>query len=108
MSNGPFDIFLKLDGIDGESTVKGHENETVVLSYEEGIAFSKGGKGGGGNGTLNPLVEGSSPSALTRFARSVSASACGVRSVRFASAKDFSVPRGFRLRALRAFAGPAG
>jgi type VI protein secretion system component Hcp len=37
MSNGPFDIFLKLDGIDGESTIKGHENETVILSYEAGI-----------------------------------------------------------------------
>jgi type VI secretion system secreted protein Hcp len=37
MSNGPFEIFLKLDGIDGESTVRGHENETVVLSYEQFI-----------------------------------------------------------------------
>lgn len=37
MSIGPFEIFLKLDGIDGESAVKGHERETVVLSYEQSI-----------------------------------------------------------------------
>jgi len=37
MSIAPFEIFLKLDGIDGESTVRGHENETVVLSYEQAI-----------------------------------------------------------------------
>ena len=37
MPIGPFEIYLKLDGIDGESTVRGHENETVVLSYEQGI-----------------------------------------------------------------------
>src|SRR5262245_33854177 len=37
MSIGPFEIFLKLDGIDGEATVRGHVSETVVLSYEQGI-----------------------------------------------------------------------
>jgi type VI secretion system secreted protein Hcp len=37
MPAGTLDIFVKLDGIDGESTVRGHENETVVLSYEQGI-----------------------------------------------------------------------
>ncbi len=45
-----FDIFLKLDGIDGESTVKGHERETVVLSYEQIIddtILISGGQGGG-------------------------------------------------------------
>lgn len=30
-------IFLKLDTIEGESTVKGHEKEIIVLSYEQGI-----------------------------------------------------------------------
>ena len=29
-----FDIFLKLDGIDGESTAKGHEKEIEVVSYD--------------------------------------------------------------------------
>jgi len=48
MSNGPFDIFLKLDGIDGESTIKGHENETVILSYEAGIDHPAPPLGGGG------------------------------------------------------------
>ena len=43
-------IFLKLDTIEGESTVKGHEKEIVVLSYEQGleVATSAGGGGGGG------------------------------------------------------------
>ena len=52
MSNGPFDIFLKLDGIDGESTVRGHENETVVLSYEEGLDHSALPLGGGGGAAV--------------------------------------------------------
>lgn len=53
MSNGPFEIFLKLDGIDGESTVRGHENETVILSYEQAIdhpAPPLGGAGGAAAG----------------------------------------------------------
>jgi hypothetical protein len=29
MPAGTLDIFVKLDGIDGESTVRSHENETV-------------------------------------------------------------------------------
>ena len=37
MAAAPFEIYVKLDGIDGESTVRGHENETVVLSYEQSI-----------------------------------------------------------------------
>lgn len=48
MSIGPFDLFLKLDGIDGESTVKGHEKEIVVLSYEQGIDAHQAAVGGGG------------------------------------------------------------
>ena len=45
-------IFLKLDTIEGESTVKGHEKEIVVLSYEQGleVATASGGGGGGGAG----------------------------------------------------------
>ncbi|HEX9278619.1 MAG TPA: type VI secretion system tube protein Hcp [Casimicrobiaceae bacterium] len=43
------EIFLKLDGIDGESTVKGHEKEIDVLSYEQSLDSSviHSGDGGG-------------------------------------------------------------
>jgi type VI secretion system secreted protein Hcp len=47
-----FDIFLKLDGIDGESTVKGHEKETVVLSYEQIIDDTIVISGGGGGASV--------------------------------------------------------
>jgi type VI secretion system secreted protein Hcp len=50
MSNGALEIFVKLDGIEGESTVKGHAKETVVLSYEQGIEQSTStGTGTGGS-----------------------------------------------------------
>ncbi len=41
-------IVLKLDGIDGESTVKGHAKEIDVFSYEQGVAQTvfHGGVGG--------------------------------------------------------------
>src|ERR1044072_4982412 len=47
-----FDIFLKLDGSDGESTSKGHEKEIEVLSYDQSIdgTVPSGGGGGGGAG----------------------------------------------------------
>jgi type VI secretion system secreted protein Hcp len=46
-----FDIFLKLDGIDGESTTKGHAKEIEVLSYDQSIdATVPSGGGGGGAG----------------------------------------------------------
>lgn len=50
------DIFLKLDGIDGESAVKGHVKEIDVLSYEQSIAvtvFHSGGGGGASAGKAN-------------------------------------------------------
>lgn len=43
------DIFLKLDGIDGESTVKGHEKEIAVLSYEQGVDATVIHSGDGGS-----------------------------------------------------------
>src|SRR6266702_8718622 len=52
MPTGTLEIFVKLDGIDGESTVKGHENETVVLSYEEGIDHPALPLGGGGGAAV--------------------------------------------------------
>ena len=47
-----FDIFLKLDGIEGESASKGHEKEIEVLSYDQSIdsTVSGGHPGGGGGG----------------------------------------------------------
>ena len=50
MAIAPFDIFLKLDGIDGESTVTGHQNETVVLSYEQAIDHPAPPLGGASSG----------------------------------------------------------
>jgi type VI protein secretion system component Hcp len=37
-----FDVFLKLDGIDGESTTKGHEKEIEVVSYDQSIDSTVG------------------------------------------------------------------
>jgi type VI secretion system secreted protein Hcp len=51
MSNGSLEIFLRLDGIDGESTVVGHEKETLVLSYEQGIDRPAAPPMGGGAGS---------------------------------------------------------
>jgi type VI secretion system secreted protein Hcp len=47
-----FDIFLKLDGVSGESTTKGHEKEIEVVSYDQSIdaTVPSGGGGGGGAG----------------------------------------------------------
>ena len=47
-----FDVFLKLEGIDGESTTKGHEKEIEVVSYDQSIdsTVPSGGGGGGGGG----------------------------------------------------------
>ena len=47
-----FDVFLKLDGIDGESTTKGHEKEIEVVSYDQSIdsTIPTGGGAGGGAG----------------------------------------------------------
>ena len=42
-------IFLKLHGIAGESTVKGHKDEIAVLSYEQAVnvAVIQSGSGSG-------------------------------------------------------------
>ena len=64
------DMFLKLDGIDGDSTVAGHEDEIEVLSWSWG-AHQSGtmhrGKGGGAGKvsvqdiTINKWVDQASP-----------------------------------------------
>jgi type VI secretion system secreted protein Hcp len=51
MASSPFEIVLKLDGIEGESTAEGHVGETVVLSYEQAIDLQTGPPGGGGGGS---------------------------------------------------------
>jgi type VI secretion system secreted protein Hcp len=58
MPAGTLDIFVKLDGIDGESTVRGHENETVVLSYEQSIDHPAPPLAGGGTATGRPAFSG--------------------------------------------------
>ena len=51
MTASPLEIVLKLDGIEGESTVEGHVGETVVLSYQQAIDLQTGPVGGGGGGS---------------------------------------------------------
>ena len=46
-----FDIFLKLDGIEGESTTKGHAKEIELLSYDQSIDATVPTTGGGGGGS---------------------------------------------------------
>jgi type VI secretion system secreted protein Hcp len=58
MPAGTFDIFVKLDGIDGESTVRGHENETVVFSYDQSIDHPAPPLTGGGATTGKPTFSG--------------------------------------------------
>ncbi|MEO7986135.1 MAG: type VI secretion system tube protein Hcp, partial [Gemmatimonadales bacterium] len=46
-----FDAFLKIDGVDGESTRKGFEKQTEIFSYSFGASNpSTVGSGGGGGG----------------------------------------------------------
>jgi type VI secretion system secreted protein Hcp len=58
MSTGSLEIFLKLDGIDGESTVVGHEKAIVVLSYEQGIDRPPAPTMGGGGSSGRPNFSG--------------------------------------------------
>ncbi len=52
MPNANLDIFLRLDGIVGESTVKGHEAESAVLSYEQAVDVAVIHSGGGGGASV--------------------------------------------------------
>ena len=58
MPGGALEIFLKLDGIQGESTAKGHEKEIVVLSYEQSITQSVTGPSGGGGAAGKAIFSG--------------------------------------------------
>jgi type VI secretion system secreted protein Hcp len=51
MANPNVQIFLKLDGISGESTVKGHEKEIDVVSLEQGLEVMVIQSAGGGGAT---------------------------------------------------------
>jgi type VI secretion system secreted protein Hcp len=46
-----FDAFLKIDGIDGESTDKTHPNEIEISSFSWGVANTGDGSTGSGGGT---------------------------------------------------------
>jgi type VI secretion system secreted protein Hcp len=50
MAVSRFDIFLKLDGIEGESTDKKHPKEIIVLSYEQSVEHPGAPSGHGGVG----------------------------------------------------------
>jgi len=45
-----FDAFMKIDGIDGESTDAKHKDEIEILSYSWGLSNSSSAAGGGGGG----------------------------------------------------------
>jgi type VI secretion system secreted protein Hcp len=49
--------FLKIDGIQGESTDAHHQGEIDVLSWSWGVSQSPGGGGGGGGGAGKPAFQ---------------------------------------------------
>jgi type VI secretion system secreted protein Hcp len=51
------DYFLKLNGIDGESEVKGHEKEIQISSFSFGCANQGSGGYGGGSGSSKASVQ---------------------------------------------------
>ena len=53
----PVDMFLKLDGIDGESTDSKHKDEIEVLAYGWGVAQQGSAHAGGGGGAGKAAFE---------------------------------------------------
>jgi type VI secretion system secreted protein Hcp len=51
------DYFLKIDGIDGESSDHAHENEIDVLSWSWGVSNSGSHSGGGGGGAGKVIMQ---------------------------------------------------
>jgi type VI secretion system secreted protein Hcp len=51
------DMFLKIDGIDGESTDKSHKGEIDILSFSWGVHNASGGATGGGGGAGKATAE---------------------------------------------------
>jgi type VI secretion system secreted protein Hcp len=102
-----FDIFLKLDGIDGESTTKGHEKEIEVVSYDQSIDStvpSGGGGGGGGGGAGKATLSGVRFRKLLDTASMPIALACAsglhIASARFTFRRSSSTPIDFYVVAL--------
>ena len=100
-----FDIFLKLDGIDGESTTKGHEKEIEVVSYDQSIdatVYREG--GGGGVGAGKATFSGVRFRKLLDTASIPIALACAsglhIQSARFAFRRSSSTPLDFYVVAL--------
>jgi type VI secretion system secreted protein Hcp len=52
-----FDAFLKIDGIDGESTDKTHPNEIEISSFSWGESNTGGGSTGGGGGKGKAVLQ---------------------------------------------------
>src|SRR6188474_2637081 len=73
-----FDIFLELDGIDGESTTKGHEKEIEVVSYDQSIDSTVPSGGGGGGGAGKATFSG------VRFRKLLDTASIPIASARFA------------------------
>ena len=58
MPGSPIEIFAKLDGIEGESAIRGHEKETIVVSYEQGLEQQPSTPSGGGGSTGRAVFPG--------------------------------------------------
>jgi len=94
-----FSIFLKLDGISGESTTKGHENEIEVVSYDQSIDSTVPSGGGSGGGAGKATFSGVRLRKLLDTASIPIALACAsglhIQSARFAFRRASSTPLDF-------------
>lgn len=94
-----FDVFLKLDGIDGESTTKGHAKEIEVVSYDQSIDSTVPSGGGGGGGAGKATFSGVRFRKLLDTASIPIALACAsglhIASARFAFRRSSSSPLDF-------------
>ncbi|MBO9596244.1 MAG: type VI secretion system tube protein Hcp [Cohnella sp.] len=67
-SGTPYDIYLRLDGIDGESTLKGYERWIVLSSAQISVSNERivsGGGSGAGKASAGPLVITKAPDAAS-------------------------------------------
>lgn len=94
-----FDIFLKLDGIVGESTTKGHVKEIEVVSYDQSIDSTVPSGGGSGGGAGKATFSGVRFRKLLDTASIPIALACAsglhIASARFAFRRSSSSPLDF-------------
>jgi hypothetical protein len=54
--NAAFDAFLKIDGIDGEATATGHEDQIEILSFSWGVSNPSALAQHGGSGSGGPVL----------------------------------------------------